>query len=97
MLINFYLSIVLEEAQRRGYRFDPEKVDWERCGHCELSINVSRGQVEYEKDHLLAKLKLRDLPKYESLVELPEFEVHPVFRIVEGGVEEWEKRSDFRQ
>ena len=90
-LINLYLSFVLEEAESRGYRFDREKVDWESCKDCRFSIEVSRGQVKYESHHLLAKLKVRDLSKFHLLVEELQFEVHPIFVLVEGEIEEWEK------
>lgn len=90
-LINLYLVFILEEAERRGYRFNQEKVNWESCEDCELRIEVSGGQMEYERQHLLAKLRVRDFSKYEELVGELELAVHPVFELVEGEIEEWEK------
>lgn len=92
-LINLYLSFVLQEAGRRGYSFSQEKVDWDCCQDCRFSIKVPRGQLDFERDHLLSKLRLRDLPRYELLVMQPQLELHPVFVLVEGEVEEWEKRG----
>src|SRR5690349_14992660 len=45
-----YLAAVHAEAERRGYTFDASKVGAARC---EAVIPVTRGQVEYEWQHLL--------------------------------------------
>src|SRR5690348_4796971 len=52
--INYYLSMVQEEAFKRGYRFNKEKIDW---NFGPVSMNVTRGQMNYEIEHLKNKLQ----------------------------------------
>jgi len=85
--INQYLAEVYEESQRRGYNFNKDKIDY---NYFVTKISVSKGQIEYEKNHLLKKLKIRDRGKFYNLSEEVEVVVNPLFRIVEGEVEEWE-------
>jgi pyrimidine dimer DNA glycosylase len=82
-----YLFAVLEEAQRRGYRFDRRKVG--RPGRGER-ISVTTGQLRYEWRHLEAKLKLRDRAWLSSLRRVAQPDAHPLFRVVPGAVEPWE-------
>lgn len=85
--INAYLATVYEEAVRRNYNFNKEKIDWtfKPC-----SLTVTKGQLEYERDHLLKKLKVRDIQKYEDLARIVFLEPNPLFEIVVGEVENWE-------
>jgi hypothetical protein len=53
-------------------------------------IPVTRGQLAYEREHLLSKLAARDPGRRAALAVEAAFEPHPLFRIVEGGVEAWE-------
>jgi len=78
-----------EEAERRGYHFDTTKI-LER-GPVE-QIEETEGQLLYEWAHLRAKLHGRapDLHRQFRNIVVPE--PHPLFRIVPGGVSEWEKR-----
>jgi hypothetical protein len=86
--IGVYLTEILNEAVRRGYRFNPAKI-----GPCRdiPAIPVTRGQLLYERNHLLGKLILRDSAAYRMLTEAGEPAPHPLFRICEGEVEIWEK------
>jgi len=85
--INHYLAEVYDESQRRGYNFDKNKIDW----HFSVSqIHVTKGQREYERNHLLKKLKIRDQEKYLNLMHEREIDVHPLFQVVEGEIEGWE-------
>ncbi len=87
-----YLGHVHREAQARGYRFNGKLIGPtdDRDG----PMPVTRGQIEYEWAHLKAKLKKRDPARRarfeEEAVECPE--PHPLFRIVPGDVEAWERR-----
>lgn len=85
--INAYLATVYEEAVRRNYNFNKEKIDWtfKPC-----SLTVTKGQLEYERDHLLKKLKVRDIQKYEDLAGIVFLQPNPLFEIVVGEVENWE-------
>lgn len=85
--INQYLAVVFEESQHRGYRFDKGKIDWQFSFS---KILVSNGQLLYERDHLLKKLQTRDQEKYIKLLHETEIEVHPLFQVVDGEIEEWE-------
>ncbi|NQT62569.1 MAG: DNA lyase [Candidatus Marinimicrobia bacterium] len=85
--INSYLSTILEEAKQRGYHFDESKIGSSMDAKF---IPVTTGQLVYEQNHLLGKLRVRDLAKYHMLNETIDIEVHPLFNLVEGDVEDWE-------
>jgi hypothetical protein len=88
LAIGSYLAAIAEEAGRRGYTFDRSRIT--KTGTPPL-IQVGAGQVEYEWNHLLSKLKTRAPKVYETNRGLPAHEVHPLFQLVPGGVEDWEK------
>ena len=85
--IDQYLDAVLTEATSRGYTFDPDKIS---KTFKKVKLNVTSGQMEYESAHLLKKLKARDTGRYKELKHSKFFESHPMFRIVEGEIENWE-------
>ncbi len=85
--INQYLSYVYEEAEGRGYTFDKSKIDW---AFASGKLKVTRGQLKYEISHLLAKLKIRDKEKYQSLLNENILIPHPIFISIEGDIEGWE-------
>ena len=82
-----YLRGVHAEATRRGYRFDATKIG--RGGEVE-SLTVSRGQLAYEREHLRRKLEHRSPAWLAGLPAVSRPQPHPLFRIVAGGVAEWE-------
>ena len=85
--INHYLSHVYKEATSRGYSFNKDKIDWK----FNLTIlSVTSGQLKYELTHLLNKLVIRDAKMYHELVNKTKIEPHPLFKLVEGEIEEWE-------
>ena len=86
--INSYLAGVLSEAQARGYSFDRTKVGPIRS---RLRIVAAQGQLEYEWQHLLAKLRGRSPALYRRLRNVSNPEAHPLFRIVAGPVAPWER------
>ncbi len=90
-LINQYLSEVYHEAVIRNYNFDKQKINW---AFRESKIPVTTGQLNYEVEHLLIKLKKRDYGKYKELISQSTFDNHPVFKIVIGEIEEWEILAD---
>jgi hypothetical protein len=86
--IGAYLMGILGEAVRRGYRFNPAKIG--PC--CEVpAIPVARGQLLYERNHLLGKLMIRDCAACRVLAQTDEPDPHPLFSIRAGEVETWEK------
>lgn len=88
--INNYLWYLLDESLLRGYLFNKEKINIGN-GKYEEKIIVTKGQVEYEMKLLLRKLEKRDINVYEEVVKIQEIEVNSIFRIIEGGIAEWEK------
>jgi hypothetical protein len=88
--IGTYLHCVHEESLRRSYKFDVDKV-----GRVELKLQleVTSGQVAYEMQHLLGKLKVRDPLRYETVQAITTPEPHPLFRIVGGEIAVWEITS----
>jgi hypothetical protein len=86
--IEYYLHSVFEEAVRRGYHFDISKLGPKpRC----LKITVADGQLQYELDHLKAKLKLRDLVRFQKILAVKKPKAHPLFNVVAGGIASWER------
>ena len=82
-----YLRFVHQEAVRRGYKFDRTKI---APGRSRKRLKCSRGQLLFEWQHLKRKLKLRDLGKYTEIKQSSP-EAHPLFAIVDGEVESWER------
>lgn len=87
--IHFYLKHVWLEAKNRDYNFDENKFSEPRDA---VKIGVSRGQLNYEREHLLAKLDIRDQLKFKELSTQHEIETHPLFFLYEGEIESWEIR-----
>jgi hypothetical protein len=88
-----YLRGVHTEAVRRGYAFAAEKIGPDRGSGV---IAVTRGQLMYEWNHLMAKLAIRDPERRGELAYVKRPRPHPLFRLVPGDVEAWEKRMDLR-
>lgn len=82
-----YLDAVLTEASCRGYRFDASKIGPDRSV---TSIMATRGQIEYEWQHLAAKLRHRNPSWLATFGSLSLPEPHPLFCIVPGTVADWE-------
>ena len=82
-----YLRAVHAEAVERGYHFDSSKIGNDRDADL---IEVARGQINYEWQHLLAKLQRRDPARWEEFRSLTRPSAHPMFRIKPGPVEAWE-------
>ncbi len=85
--INCYLSEVFFEAEKRGYSFGRDKIDWT---FKPIKILVHTRQIEYERQHLLRKLEFRDPIAAVRLISEEEAAIHPAFVPVEGDIEEWE-------
>ena len=85
--IDAYLHAVVDEADTRGYRFDRSKlatrVDAE-------AIDVTTGQLDFERGHLLAKLSVRNPALHQRWRDV-DVDIHPLFRRVPGPVAAWER------
>lgn len=86
-----YLREIHREAMLRGYRFNEEKIT---DGQLSGKILCTRGQFLYEWDHLRRKLKERDPKRYQELEGIETPEPHPLFEIIEGEKEDWEKEIE---
>jgi hypothetical protein len=86
--ISTYLRAIHAEASARGYVFDASKVGPARC---EAVIAVTRAQVEYEWEHLLAKLSRRSPEYYRKWRAVRTPQIHPLMRRCVGGIEPWER------
>ncbi|MGC8744276.1 MAG: pyrimidine dimer DNA glycosylase/endonuclease V [Verrucomicrobiia bacterium] len=88
--INSFLSYVYLEAVSRGYSFDEKKIVMLKDVGL---ITVTGGQIRYEFEHLKRKLKIRDINKFREISNCPSstIEPNPIFKLVKGGIEEWEK------
>jgi hypothetical protein len=84
-----YLHFVCDEADQREYNFNRNKI------HNAIKrfkkINVTSKQLDYEWMHFLKKIKIRDKVRYEKLKRLKEIAPHPLFQVVTGELETWER------
>ncbi len=85
--VNLYLMEVFNESINRGYHFDDAKF---YISGKPLKMAVTQGQLNYEFNHLLSKLKIRDPELYKELKRNEIIEAHPLFKIVKGDIEDWE-------
>jgi hypothetical protein len=83
-----YLRAIHREAARRGYNFDSTKI---AAGQSRGRMKCSRGQLLFEWEHLQRKLELRDPQSHAQIKQFGCPEPHPLFTIVEGDVEAWER------
>lgn len=86
--ITAYLITVQREAQVRAYNFDETKIL--SAGICK-KIKESSGQLQYEWQHLKAKLRKRAPAQFKVFCDVRMPEPHPLFDIVKGDVRQWER------
>ncbi len=91
--IEAYLWSVYEDSVLRGYHFDPGKLS-PKPQSTEMLVN--EGQLIYELNHLLKKLKTRDRAQYQKMLLVKVPKAHPLFRIVPGPIEAWERTDHSR-
>ena len=91
--IGDYLQGIYAESLRRGYQFREHRIA--RSGLHD-QISCTRGQLLYEWQHFLEKLRQRDARLHETLQSIREPAAHPLFTIVEGDIEDWEIRNAAR-
>lgn len=92
LAIGNYLWHVVMEADRRGYRFDRGKI-LKSKGPQKKAIPVTSGQLAFEREHLLGKLKKRDQERYQKLRRQRVLTPHPCFKVISGKMEPWEKNE----
>lgn len=86
--LDCYLTGIHVEACQRGYCFDLSKI---RGLTCLDKLQVTDGQLKFEQDHLLSKLKSRDMMRYEKLKRVTDPQPLPLFQVRKGGIESWER------
>jgi hypothetical protein len=102
--VGTYLEALAREATARGYRFDHSRID-RRPAELPADapadhptgvprIPVTEGQVDLEWRHLLAKLARRSPESAERAAAHSAPTVHPLFTVVPGPVESWERAVD---
>lgn len=92
LYLGTYLYYVYMEGVRRGYSFNKDKiVKYDLT----LRMPVTEGQINYEFHYLLEKLKIRNPKMYAELLQVKIIETNPIFFVVKGGIEEWEKIAFF--
>ena len=84
-----YLRVVADEASSRGYAFNSARIV--RSGTQVRPIFETKGQLLYEWEHLCLKLQRRSMAWYHDEFEEAKPTSHPLFRIVAGGVRDWER------
>ena len=89
--IGAYLGAVFDEAASRGYSFDAGKVAGAGAAGAATPIAAKSGQIEFEWQHLLGKLSNRSPALFERWRKTIAPEPHPIFLIVPGGLESWER------
>lgn len=87
--VTHYLRAIYDEAVQRGYHFDVSRLGG-KTSFAE-KIFVTSKQIEYEFGHLKRKLQRRDSSRFEKIQQVLQVEPHPLFKVVEGKVESWEK------
>ena len=83
-----YLRVVRAEAARRGYSFAARKIS---RAQARGRMTVNCGQLLFEWRHLLEKLRKRDPQRHAELAGVKRPHAHPLFRVVAGGIERWER------
>ena len=84
--IGRFLAALYEEASIRGYRFDRSRI------HADLPVQtlaVTEGQLLYEQ--LLLRSKLSTRAPGALFPELVSPRAHPLFDVVAGPIEPWER------
>jgi hypothetical protein len=87
--IALYLRVVADEAKLRGYAFNAARIVTSETSV--RRIAETKGQILYEWEHLGRKLHRRSPAWYRDHVAGAHPTPHPLFRIVAGGVRDWER------
>ncbi len=85
-----YLRSVHTEASRRGYRFDGSKLP-PSGRRFRGKLTVTNRQIDYEWRHFQQKLLKRNRAHGRTLAAIARPDPHPLFTVVRGPVEKWEK------
>lgn len=87
--INFYLQFIYYEAQKRHYTFSSDKFLHQKDVP-KFTLEITTGQLEYEKSHLIEKLMIRDPSRIKLIQKSKLPEPHPLFTVIKGEIAPWE-------
>jgi hypothetical protein len=100
-LISKYLWNIWVEGQKRKYNFIWQKIWYrqDKLSSVDDILIVTKGQLQYEIEHLQRKLKVRDIEQftanlysiYNTDMNIIKIEPNPLFKVVEGNIENWER------
>lgn len=92
--IGTYLKRVVNEANIRGYSFDESKILTKKKS--KARIKVTKGQIQFEFEHLKRKLHSRAPKKFFEIKKIRTIKSHGSFLITSGSaIEPWERaRAD---
>lgn len=86
--LNRYLDVVYNEALQRGYHFDQTLL---ARGAGSSKIPTTAGQLLFEWQHFREKLLVRNRVHFAGVRSIEQPEAHPLFQIVPGPRQDWEK------
>lgn len=86
--INAYLETIYQEGLKRNYKFSEEKFVKQNFTE---KIIVSSGQIDFEFNHLLNKLRIRDPKRFNLIKNTRDILVNPMFLVKDGDIDIWEK------
>jgi len=87
--VGFYLLEIYTESQKREYNYNYSKII--KPVDSIQKIPLNSGQIIYEFDLLMERLKKRRPDKYKDNLNISKIHPHPLFTIIEGPPEKWEK------
>ena len=90
--LGFYLLKIYEESCRRGYNYAKFKIV-QPTNEVD-PIEITSGQLIYESGILIERLRKRSPEKHNEIIKsatINYLDPHPLFVVVEGEVEFWEK------
>lgn len=96
MFLSVYLHYIYDEGIRRGYKFDIKKIDrydfaQSLKGAEHLLLLVTKGQLQFEFEHLQNKLFNRDMKKFQENRYTHPIISNPLFKVIDGQIESWER------
>lgn len=86
-----YLVFVYEESCKRGYCFDKSKI--KSIPSKKIALPLKRGQLKFELNHLIEKMRKRNPANFKKVRNTKRILPNPIFRVVNGAVEHWERVS----
>lgn len=89
LAMSHYLRGIHQEALARGYHFNADKI---KPYQGTVTMMVTKGQLQYEWQHLLNKLSQRSPERFAQFEAMIEPDSHPMMAVIEGEVASWEKR-----